>query len=292
MEECPVCQHTKISRKFFCEDYFVSHEPFPLACCDACGFTFTEDVPSQEVMSRYYGSSEYVSHSDTKKGWINSVYHRVRKQMIRRKARLIAQRHTGGALLDIGCGTGYFAGTMKQNAWDVLGIEPSETAAEIARNKFGLDIRPPEALCEWPGKSFEAITLWHVLEHLPDLNESMARFFQLLKDNGSLLIALPNIHSYDAQKYRQYWAAYDVPRHLWHFSPDTFSRLAEKHGFQIADIKPMPFDAFYISMLSEKYKKNPLAGLRGFCFGLVSYFICLFDKKRSSSLIYILNKKQ
>ena len=292
MKECPVCHQNKFSQKFLCEDYLVSHESFSICCCDACRFTFTQDVPSQEAMPRYYDSSEYVSHSDTQKGWIHSVYHWVRKRMIRRKVGIIEKRYAGGKLLDIGCGTGYFAGAMKQKGWEVLGIEPSETAAEIARNKFGLDVRPSEALSELPEKTFEVITLWHVLEHLPDLNESLSRFFQLLKEDGSLIIAVPNVNSYDAGKYRQHWAAYDVPRHLWHFSPDTFSRLIEKHGFRIAGIKPMPFDAFYISMLSEKYKNKKMSGLRGFYRGLVSYFICLFDKRKSSSLIYLLNKKQ
>ena len=290
IEECPICGHKKFSRKFFCEDYFASHESFSVCYCDACRFTFTQDIPSRNAIARYYDVAEYVSHSDTKKGLINSAYHLIRKRMIRRKVKLIEEKHTGGRLLDVGCGTGYFAGAMKQKGWDVIGIEPSKTAAEFARNNFGLDVRPSEALVELSEKSIDVITLWHVLEHLPDLNESVSRFFQLLKDDGTLIIAVPNVESFDAEKYNRYWAAYDVPRHVWHFSPDTFSRLAEKHGFKITDIKPMPFDAFYVSMLTENNKKKKFAGIRGFYCGLVSYFICLFNKKKSSSLIYILNK--
>ena len=291
IEECALCGQKKFSQKFFCEDYLVSHEVFSVCCCDACRFTFTQDIPSRDEIARYYESSEYISHSDTKKGLINLAYHLVRKKMIRRKVKLIGKRYKDGYLLDIGCGTGYFAGAMMaQEGWEVIGIEPSEVAAEIARDKFGMDIRPSEALFELPEKTFNAITLWHVLEHLSDLNQSMARFFQLLKDNGTLIVAVPNVDSYDAKKYRQYWAGYDVPRHVWHFSPDTFSRLAEKHGFRVTGIKPMPFDAFYISMLTEKYKKSKFSGIRGFYRGLISYFICLFNKKKSSSLIYMLNK--
>jgi 2-polyprenyl-3-methyl-5-hydroxy-6-metoxy-1,4-benzoquinol methylase len=160
----------------------------------------------------------------------------------------------------------------------------------MARNKFKLTVNTPETLFELPGKSFEVITLWHVLEHLPNLNSSMSQFFKLLKDTGTLVIAVPNINSYDAKKYQQYWAAYDVPRHLWHFSPNTVSLLAEQCGFQIIDIKPMPFDAFYVSMLSEKYKNKKFATLRGLYRGLLSCFICLFNKKKSSSLIYVMKK--
>lgn len=290
MEECPVCGQKKFSEKFRCEDYFVSHEQFAVCCCDACQFTFTQDIPSGESIARYYEAPDYVSHSDTKKGWINSLYHAVRKRMIRRKVKLVEKNRPVGRLLDIGCGTGYFAGTMKERGMEVIGIEPSSAASEIARTKFGLDVRPAEALFDMPEKHVETITLWHVLEHLTDLNKSMDRFREILEDNGTLIIAVPNVNSYDARKYRQYWAAYDVPRHVWHFSPDTLALTAKKHGFKITDIKPMPFDAFYISMLSEKYKENKLSAIRGAFTGLVAYFVCLFDKKKSSSLIYILKK--
>lgn len=290
IEECPVCGGKKFSRKFTCEDYFVSHEKFTVYCCDVCQFTFTQDVPSGEAMARYYETADYVSHSDTRKGLINSVYHQVRKKMVRRKAKLVGKKQPAGRLLDMGCGTGYFAGAMKQKGWDVIGIEPAEQAAEIARNKFGLEVKPSSALFVLQEKQFNAITLWHVLEHLADLNKYMDRFSRLLEDDGTLIIAVPNVNSYDAGKYGKYWAAYDVPRHIWHFSADTFRILAEKYGFRISEIRAMPFDAFYISMLSEKYKKNKFPGIRGFLTGFTAYLICLTNKKKSSSLIYILDK--
>ena len=293
MEECPICGQKAISQKFLsCEDYLVSHKLFSVICCDACRFIFTQNSPLPDEITAYYDSSEYVSHSNTKTGLINTVYHLVRKVMIGKKTKLIQKISKGRTLLDVGCGTGYFAGTMKQKDWKVIGIEPSKNAAEMARQKFGLVVKPPEALFEFPEQSFDVITLWHVLEHLPNLNEAMTQFHKLLKDNGVLVVALPNVDSYDAKKYQQFWAAYDVPRHLWHFSPNTFLRFAEKCKFNIIDIKPMPFDAFYISMLSEKNKKNKFAAIRGFYHGIISYLICLFNKKKSSSLIYILKKRR
>lgn len=290
MEECPLCGQKSISQKFLCEDYLVSHKLFSVYCCDTCRFIFTQNPPPPEEIADYYDSSEYVSHSDTKKGLINAVYHFVRKTMIRRKAKLVKKFCSGGTLLDIGCGTGYFAGTMKQKGWEVIGIEPSKTAAEMAKQKFGLTVNPPEALFDFAEKSFDVITLWHVLEHLPNLNETMTQFHKLLKDDGVLVVAVPNADSYDARQYQQHWAAYDVPRHLWHFSPNTILQLAEKCKFHIAQIKPMPFDAFYISMLSEKNKKKKLATIRGLFHGLISFFICLLNNKKSSSIIYIIKK--
>ena len=291
MEKCPVCGQNASFQKFLsCEDYLVSHKLFSINCCDACHFIFTQNPPPPDEIASYYDSSEYVSHSNTKTGLINAVYHLVRKIMIGKKTKLIQKISKGRTLLDVGCGTGYFAGTMKQKDWKVTGIEPSKNAAEMARQKFGLVVKPPEALFDFPEQSFDVITLWHVLEHLPNLNEAMTQFHKLLKDNGVVVVALPNVDSYDAKKYQQFWAAYDVPRHLWHFSPSIFLRFAEKCKFNIIDIKPMPFDAFYISMLSEKNKKNKFAAIRGFYQGIISYLICLFNKKKSSSLIYILKK--
>ncbi len=288
IEECPICRQEKFSRKFFCEDYFVSHEKFAVYSCDACQFVFTQDIPSEEVIAHYYKAPDYVSHSDTKKGLINSAYHLVRKKMILRKVKLVEKNHAVGRLLDVGCGTGYFAGAMKQKGWEVTGIEPSVSAAELARDKFGLDVMPSQKLFELPDKQYDIITLWHVLEHMGNLNDSMAQFSRLLKDDGVMIIAVPNVDSYDANKYKEYWAAFDVPRHVWHFSPETLNHLAQNHGFKITNIKPMPFDAFYISMLSEKYKKSKIPAIKGVIIGFISYLICLFNKKKSSSLIYVL----
>jgi len=286
IEQCPLCGNSQFVHTETCKDYFVSHEDFSLYRCCNCQFVFTQDVPIGEEKGRYYESSDYVSHSDAKKGVVNHVYHHVRRIMLRRKTRLATKGKKQGNLLDVGCGTGYFAASVKRKGWNVVGVEPSKTAAETARTKFDLEVIPPEKLTELPHHQFDTITLWHVLEHLEDLNESMALFSKLLSENGRLLIALPNNSSYDAAKYRAHWAAYDVPRHIWHFSPNTFRRLAQKHGYTITSVKRMPFDAFYISILSEKYRNRRFPLLRGVFSGIAGYVAALFDKGKSSSLIY------
>ena len=290
IETCPLCGHSQFVHFETCEDYFVSHETFSLYRCCSCQFVFTQDVPTGEDKGRYYEAPDYVSHSDTKKGLVNHVYHHVRSIMLRRKTRLATKGKKQGNLLDIGCGTGYFASSVKRKGWKVVGVEPSETAAETARKKFDLEVIPPEKLTELPPHQFDTITLWHVLEHLEDLNGSMALFSKLLHENGRLLIALPNKNSYDARKYRAHWAAYDVPRHIWHFSPDTFRILAQKHGYVISSIKRLPFDAFYISILSEKYMNHKFPLLRGVFAGIMAYVAAFFNKEKSSSLVYILRK--
>jgi len=290
IETCPLCGHSQFVHTETCKDHFVSYETFSLYVCCNCHFVFTQDVPIGEAKGRYYEASDYISHSNTKKGLVNHIYHRVRSIMLRRKTRLAIKGKKHGDLLDVGCGTGYFAASVKQKGWNVIGVEPSETATEIARKKFDLKVIPPEKLTELSHHQFDTITLWHVLEHLEDLNEMMALFSKLLHEKGKLIIALPNLGSFDAAKYRASWAAYDVPRHIWHFSPDTFRLLAQKHGYTIKSIKSMPFDAFYISVLSEKYRNRKYPLLRGFFSGIAGYVVSVFNKKKSSSLIYVLEK--
>jgi len=292
IKKCPLCGHSQFVHVETCTDCFVSDETFLLYRCCSCQFVFTQDVPIGESKKRYYDATDYISHSDTKKGLLNLVYHLVRDIMLRRKTRLAIKEQKHGSLLDIGCGTGYFAASVKRKGWNVAGVEQSETAAEIARKKSGIKVISPDRLSELSHHQFDVITLWHVLEHLENLNEMMASFSKLLNEKGKLVIALPNLNSCDAAKYRTHWAAYDVPRHIWHFSPDTFQRLAQKYGYKITAIKRLPFDGFYISILSEKYLKRKCPLFRGAISGIAGYVVSLFNKRKSSSLVYILKKTE
>jgi SAM-dependent methyltransferase len=224
---------------------------------------------------------------------MNSVYHLVRSYMLWSKARLVereAHRRTG-RLLDIGAGTGYFADTMRLREWDVEAIEKNEYARTFAQTHFDLTIRPESALGEYAPGSFDVITLWHVMEHLQHLNETWERLHTLLTEKGTLVVAVPNCSSYDARLYGAYWAAYDVPRHLWHFTPSTIQQLGSQHGFALASYWPMPMDAFYVSMLSEQHIGRSLAFLRGIKSGLQAWLHAWDDKEQSSSMIYIFRKK-
>lgn len=267
---------------------------FHLCRCQDCGFLFTQDFPVEAEIGRYYETPDYISHSDTKKGAMNSVYHWVRSYMLGRKARLVAREahRKEGRLLDIGTGTGYFADTMQRRGWQVEAVEKNEQARAFAREHFNLDVKPDTVLKDFAPGSFDVITLWHVMEHLQPLNEMWKTLHSLLTEKGVLIIAVPNCSSFDAKKYGAYWAAYDVPRHLWHFTPGTIQQFGSKHGFILAERHPMPFDAFYVSMLTEKHMRHSCTFLRGMITGAMAWLSALVKKERSSSMIYVFRKKQ
>lgn len=257
-----------------------------------CTFHFTQNVPDSQHISAYYQSTAYVSHSDTKEGLINRLYHLVRSITLQTKLRLV-KKVTGitkGVLLDIGSGTGAFLNTMQKAGWHVTGLEPDPTARAIALQKYGVQLQNSEDLAILP-QDYDAITLWHVLEHVHELHATLNRFHKLLKPAGRLLIAVPNFTSYDAQYYRQYWASWDVPRHLYHFSPKSFEVLLQAKGFQLEAIKPMWFDSFYVSMLSEQYKTGKNNFLRALFIGFTSNLKAIMNTKKCSSVIYVLKKQ-
>lgn len=291
---CPVCGGMNSTHFLECKDYLASKEAFEIKKCQSCGFAFTQNFPSEKVIGRYYEAPEYVSHSDTQKGLINRLYHLARKIALKSKAKIV-KRYTSkesGLLLDIGSGTGYFLNKMREKKWVVTGIEKSEDARLYTKQKFNINCQDSDYLYQISPKTKDVISMWHVLEHLEHLNIVMEHLHKILKDDGTLIIALPNKSSFDAEFYREYWAAYDVPRHLWHFSPDDFKHLIERHQFELIDTKPMHFDTFYISMLSEKNKGTILGSLVGLVRGGIFFVKSLNNKKRSSSLTYILKKKQ
>jgi 2-polyprenyl-3-methyl-5-hydroxy-6-metoxy-1,4-benzoquinol methylase len=272
-----------------CTDFFITGEQYPLLKCAACGFRMTGLVPEAAAIGRYYRSEEYVSHSNTREGFTNRVYHLVRTIMLERKFKLVAKSsgQPTGSLLDIGAGTGYFLQSMLKKGWKITGTEKSESARKFSAEKWGIGLLPEEGLWSLPESSFDVITLWHVMEHLYDLEKYWEKLSGLIKPAGCLVIALPNPSSADAGHYSEHWAAWDVPRHLWHFSPQNIQQIAEKYGFIIQSTYRMPFDAFYVSILSEKYRKSALPVLLGLGMGTLSWGYSLFDKKKSSSLVYV-----
>lgn len=290
---CPVCGNHEISPFLSCEDWLTTKEVFQIQKCNICGFAYTQDFPAEEEIGKYYDAPEYISHSDTDKGIINTLYHWARKISLNSKSKLIAKYSVinKGKLLDVGAGTGYFLNRMKEQKWIVTGIEKSESARHYAKKRFDIDCQGDEYLYEIPCQTKDVITMWHVLEHMEHLNRVFERLHSILKDDGILIIALPNKESFDAEYYREYWAAYDVPRHLWHFSLADFQHIANRHKFELIETRPMYFDAFYISMLSEKNMKHSLATIRGLLRGGIYFLRTLRNKNKSSSLIYILRKK-
>jgi len=289
---CPGCGSTDIRGLFNVKDFTVSGEEFPIWVCGYCSLRFTQNIPDANSIGRYYKSEQYISHTNTSKGLINRLYHLVRKRTLKLKLGLINKTlgRSSGQLLDIGAGTGAFAAFMKENGWQVTGLEPNQPARESAFAINKVNLLPSEELFKLPGESFDAITLWHVLEHVHQLHEYLEQIRKLLKPNGRIFIAVPNYTSRDAESYKEYWAAYDVPRHLYHFSPKSMQVILEKHQMRIDQTIPMWFDSFYVSMLSEKYKRKRITLVRGSIKGFGSNLNTLFNRQESSSLIFIISR--
>lgn len=289
---CPLCKSSDIVRDLSCIDYYVSAKEFSVFKCSNCNFHFTQDYPEESDIAQYYESESYISHSDTSKGLTNKLYRIGRSFMLRKKKNLILDISgmKTGSLLDIGSGTGYFAATMKKAGWYVEGIELNEKARNFSRSHFGLRIEKPDVLSTFKNDSFDCITLWHVLEHFHDPVNYAAEVYRLLRPGAFSVVALPNCNSYDAEYYNRFWAAWDVPRHLWHFNPATLKIFAETSGFNLERIQVLPLDVFYISSLSEKYKLSSFPILKGISRAVKFSILAAFNKNRSSSLIYILRK--
>lgn len=292
VHQCPVCDGKSFSPFLTCNDFFVSNEQFSIKKCSSCDFKITENIEDEENIGRYYQSENYISHSNTSKGIVNKVYHSVRNYMLGRKRRLVEKATSlkTGQMLDVGTGTGFFLNEMKINGWQVTGTEKSSDARDFAKKEFNLENLPSEKLFTLKDNSFDVITLWHVLEHIHLLNENMETFNRLLKPNGKLIIAVPNHDSSDAKHYKEFWAAYDVPRHIWHFAPKQMKQLGEKHGFKLSSLHTMSFDSFYVALLSEKYKKSKLALFKGIFYGKVSWLNTVFNTAKCSSVIYVFER--
>lgn len=289
---CPVCHSAELGPALQAEDHTVSHEQFAIWQCSKCLLRFTQDVPDAGSIGTYYKSENYISHSNTSKGLVNRLYHTVRRQTLADKYRLIASstQKRQGKLLDIGAGTGAFVGHMQQKGWEVIGLEPDESAREVARTDNRVQLLDTDQLYSLPADGYDAITLWHVMEHVHALHEYVEQLKTLVRRGGKIFIAVPNYTSYDATVYREAWAAYDVPRHLYHFSPDAMETLLEEHGLLLQFSQPMWYDAIYISMLSEKYRKGGGNVIRGIFNGFYSNAKAFVDKSTCSSLIYVVSK--
>jgi 2-polyprenyl-3-methyl-5-hydroxy-6-metoxy-1,4-benzoquinol methylase len=288
---CPVCGSSDIHPLLTAKDHSVSGEEFVIWQCQSCTLRFTQDVPDESSIGPYYQSQDYISHSNTSKGLLNKLYQAVRKFTLGQKSGLVISRTTNhGRILDIGAGIGAFLNEMKGKGWDIEGIEPDYGARQQAKNLFAIDLKPTPELQHIPHNSFDAITLWHVLEHVESLQDYVALLKQLLKKNGKIFIAVPNYSSLDAHLYGNRWAAYDVPRHLYHFTPRSIEVLVQKHGMKIIARKPMWFDAFYISLLSSKYRTGKTSWLGAGINGIRSNLKALLNKEKASSLIYIISK--
>ena len=276
---------------FKVKDHSVSGEEFKLLYNKEFDFLETFPQPSLEQLPKYYKSDDYISHTDSQRNLFENVYHLVRKVSLKRKLKLInSYSSEEKKLLDVGCGTGDFLQIAQKNKWVVSGIEPNEKARTIANTKTNNSVFEVSHLLKFKKQSFNVITLWHVLEHLPKLDEHISILRSLLKPEGTLIIAVPNYNSYDAKYYKEFWAGYDVPRHLWHFSQSSVSKLVEKEKMKVVKALPMKFDSYYVSLLSEKYKSGWMNIFNAFRVGWLSNFKAKHSSDYSSLIYCIKNQ--
>lgn len=272
--------------KLICKDYTVSNEKYKLYYNNELDMLMTYPIPKD--INKYYKSDTYISHTDNNKTITDKIYQIVRNYTLKKKLKLINSfKTTTKEVLDIGAGTGDFLKICKENNWNVYGVEPDTGAKKKAKEK-GIHIG--ENIDSYNENKFDVITMWHVLEHVKELEDYINRLKKLLKVNGILIIAVPNYKSYDATFYKKYWAAYDVPRHIWHFSRVTINKLFDNVDMKINKIIPMKFDSYYVSLLSEKNKNNSNNFLKALYIGFKSNFKAI-STKEYSSLIYIIKNK-
>ena len=270
------------------KDFSVSGESFCLLLNEEYQLLKTHPQPTLDRLGMYYEFDDYISHTDGKRTLFEKMYHFIKRRAIKNKLRLIEQHQpVKGKILDIGAGTGDFLLEAKNKNWETVGVEPNEKAKSIAIKKGVLFADTIEKL---ESNSFDVITLWHVLEHVPDVVHQVAELKRLLKPSGTLIIAVPNFKSFDANYYKTFWAAYDVPRHLWHFSKTAIEKLFDKQNMNLVAVKPMWFDSYYVSLLSEKNKTGKMKFINGLTIGFVSNLVGIF-KNEYSSHIYILKNK-
>ena len=289
LENCPICKYPEFKNYIICKDHMVTGESFAITRCEQCGFLFTNPRPTSDILKKYYETGSYLSHQTKTKGLFDLGYNLVRKYALHKKLKLINDLASKKTLLDFGCGTGAFLKTCQKNGWKVDGVEFMDPARNIAESKLGIPIYTQ--IKDIPkNKYFKVITLWHVLEHIYDLNDTFKRMVRHLDKKGKVVIAVPNIESLDATLYHEYWAAYDIPRHLYHFSQSTMKLFLSQHNLKLKKTIPMPLDAYYVSMLSEKYQSGRTNYIKALLNGYKSNCYAKKHNKNYSSLIYIAGK--
>jgi 2-polyprenyl-3-methyl-5-hydroxy-6-metoxy-1,4-benzoquinol methylase len=283
-EECPICKGHQFENNEIAKDTLVSEESFVITRCVSCGLLITNPRPTPETISKYYESEKYISHHSEKAGLFGWIYRRVRSINLSSKLRLITKNNSQGKILDYGAGTGQFLTFMRAKGWDTYGVELNEEARNQILTK---GINASKFLEDIEETKFDVITLWHVLEHVHDINTLIAKLKALLDKKGTMYWAVPNPNSWDAKTYKSHWAGWDVPRHLYHFNQKNIKQLAKLHKLKVIEILPMKWDAYYVSLLSEQNKTGKKNWINSI---LKGYKSNTYANKTGeySSLIYVL----
>jgi SAM-dependent methyltransferase len=283
---CPLCGEESSHQVLEPRDWMLTRECFPICQCDSCGFWFTNPRPAKSDIGSYYKHEDYISHTSSKKGWFDRVFQLVRRYTLHQKVKLVQRYGPNSLVADYGCGTGHFVAQLKHAGYDAQGYEPDEDARRVTESELGFQTKSIEEFKELPLDSLDVITMWHVLEHVYELREDINCIVEKLRQGGYWIVAVPNRSAADAKQYGEFWAAYDVPRHLYHFVPNDMKRIANEFNLELVEILPMKFDAYYVALLSEKYKGGSV--LHAAWNGLTSNRKAKFDD--FSSQIYVLRK--
>lgn len=287
IKNCQICNSTNFSKITKTRDFSTSSEEFVIVKCQDCKFLFTNPRVKEENIGEYYKSDKYISHTNSDKGLFNFLYQKVRKYAIKTKTKLLLNSIDTTKHLDIGCGTGEFLNSCKQKNIECVGVEPSEIARTKAIKNYNIDVRSDTNLNQFSEDKFDSVSMWHVLEHVYDLNKTIENLNKIIRKDGVLIVALPNHKSFDAKNYKNYWAAWDVPIHVNHFCPKTITKLMSKYDFTLKNKIGMKFDSFYVSLLSSEYRSGRKNYLEGFIIGIISNLSAMLGFSEYSSTIYI-----
>lgn len=290
INNCPLCNNAEFDTHLECIDALVSNETFTLSKCRSCEFVFTSDPPKMDRIGEYYHSENYISHSNSNKGLMNKAYKVVRSYTLAQKTKMLGVAR--GKLLEIGSGTGELLANCEKKGWKGLGVEPEEVARIAAFQNHNLKLLASIDELSIKKNSLDRIMLWHVLEHIPNLLQTIEKFKRWLKEDGLLFIAVPNHKSWDAKYYKENWAAYDVPRHLYHFDKESMNNLLGQHALEIKQTKAMLFDSFYISILSEEIKSGKKKMIKGAIAGIISNLSAATISGEYSSQLYLISHKK
>jgi len=286
---CPLSEKKTVLKNYInVKDHSNTQEEFTIVSCETNNFLFTNPRPKESDISKYYDFEDYISHTNKENDFVSKLYQIVRNYSIKIKCKLISKLIGSKKILDVGCGTGEFLSYMTSKGFDTYGVEIAKNARELSIKNHGLLVK--DSLSSLKEKNFDIITMWHVLEHVYDLDGYMKKIKNILNDNGIVIIAVPNHKCFDQKFYGKHWAGWDVPLHLWHFDKESMLKVSNKYGFEISSIHPLYFDSFYVSLLSSKYKYNSSKLFQSFIIGLYSNLIAKFKTGEYSSLIYVLKK--